>query len=43
VAQSGWSKARVRISRYEGGHMAYTNESALKKFTDDVRMLVQGK
>jgi carboxypeptidase C (cathepsin A) len=43
VAQSGWPKARVRISHYEGGHMAYTNESALKKFTDDVRMLVQGK
>jgi len=43
VAQSGWPKDRVRISRYEGGHMAYTNESALKKFTDDVRSLVQGK
>ena len=43
VAQAGWPKDRVRISRYEGGHMAYTNESALKNFTDDVRRLVQGK
>jgi carboxypeptidase C (cathepsin A) len=43
IAQSGWPKSRVHISYYEGGHMAYTNESALKKFTDDVRALVQGK
>ena len=43
IAQSGWPKTRVRISYYEGGHMAYTNESALRKFTDDVRTLVQGK
>jgi carboxypeptidase C (cathepsin A) len=43
VAQSGWPKSRVRISYYEGGHMAYTNESALKKFTDDIRMMVTGK
>jgi carboxypeptidase C (cathepsin A) len=43
LAQSGWPKARARISYYEGGHMAYTNESALKKFTDDLRQLVQGK
>jgi carboxypeptidase C (cathepsin A) len=43
LAQSGWPKERTKISLYEGGHMAYTNESALKKFTDDVRQLVQGK
>ena len=43
IAQSRWPKSRVRISYYEGGHMAYTNESALKKFTDDVRALVQGR
>ena len=43
VTQSGWPKERVRISHYEGGHMAYTNELALQKFTDDVRMLVTGK
>jgi len=40
IAQSGWPKDRVRIALYEGGHMAYTNESALKKFTDDVRGLL---
>ena len=39
----GWPKSRARISLYEGGHMAYTNESALKKFTDDVRQLVSGR
>ena len=41
IAQSGWPKERVLISHYEGGHMAYTNELALKKFTDDVRTLVK--
>jgi carboxypeptidase C (cathepsin A) len=43
LAQSGWPKARARISYYEGGHMSYTNESGLKKFTDDLRTLLQGK
>ena len=41
IAQSGWPKDRVLISHYEGGHMAYTNELALKKFTDDIRTLVK--
>src|SRR5205085_11343731 len=43
VAQSGWPKSRIHLSLYEGGHMAYTNESALKKFTDDIRAMVQGR
>ena len=43
ISQSGWPNARVRISYYEGGHMAYTNESALKLFSDDVRKWVLGK
>ena len=43
IAQSGWPATRVRISYYEGGHMAYTNESALKVFAADVRALVTGK
>ncbi len=43
LAQAGWPTDRVRLSYYEGGHMAYTNESALKKFTDDVRALVRGR
>jgi carboxypeptidase C (cathepsin A) len=42
LAQAGWPKSRARISYYEGGHMAYTNESALKQFTDDIRTLVRG-
>ena len=43
VAQSGWPKDRVRVSYYEGGHMAYTNPAALKQFNADVRAMVQGK
>ena len=43
VAQSGWPASRVRISYYEGGHMAYSNETALKHFGDDVRTLVSGR
>jgi carboxypeptidase C (cathepsin A) len=43
LAQSGWPKDRVRIVRYEGGHMAYTVEKSLKKMMDDVRALVLGK
>jgi carboxypeptidase C (cathepsin A) len=42
LAQAGWPTSRARIAYYEGGHMAYTNESALKQFTDDVRSLVRG-
>ncbi len=43
IAQSGWPASRVRLSYYEGGHMAYTNESALKLFAADVRALVAGR
>jgi carboxypeptidase C (cathepsin A) len=43
VAQSGWPKDRVRVSYYEGGHMAYTNPAALKQFNADVRAMAQGK
>jgi len=43
VAQAGWPKDRVRVSYYEGGHMAYTNPAALKQFNADVRAMVQGK
>lgn len=31
---------RVTLKEYEGGHMAYTNEEALKAFSDDVRAFV---
>jgi len=43
VAQSGWPKDRVRVSYYEGGHMAYTNPAVLKQFNADVRAMAQGK
>lgn len=33
----------VVLREYEGGHMAYTNETALKALTDDVRAFVTGR
>ncbi len=33
----------VVLRQYEGGHMAYTNEEALKALTDDVRAFVTGR
>lgn len=43
VAQSGYPADRVSLKQYDGGHMAYSNEPALKAFTDDIRAFVQGK
>jgi len=40
IAQSGWSKDRVRMAHYEGGHMAYSVEKSLKEMMDDVRALL---
>ncbi len=40
VAQGQFPKGRVSQKTYEGGHMAYTNEPALKAFTSDVRAFV---
>ena len=34
---------RVVLHDYEGGHMAYTNEDALKAFSNDVRAFVTGR
>jgi hypothetical protein len=42
AAQAGFPANRVILTQYEGGHMAYTNEPALKAFTDDVRAFVAG-
>ncbi|MEW5686992.1 MAG: peptidase S10 [Pseudomonadota bacterium] len=42
VSKSNWPRDRVIQRQYEGGHMAYTNEPALKAFTDDIRAWVQG-
>jgi carboxypeptidase C (cathepsin A) len=41
VRQSGWPQGRATLSYYEGGHMAYTVEGSAKKFTGDIRALVQ--
>jgi carboxypeptidase C (cathepsin A) len=40
VRQAGWPGGRATLSFYEGGHMAYTVERSAKKFTDDVRALI---
>ncbi|CAL1691475.1 hypothetical protein MMB232_01616 [Brevundimonas subvibrioides] len=42
VAQSDYPADRVIQRRYEGGHMAYTNRSALTAFTGDIRSFVTG-
>jgi carboxypeptidase C (cathepsin A) len=42
LVQSGWPREQVSLHYYEGGHMAYTIETSLKKFTDDLRTLVAG-
>ncbi|HEY9236967.1 MULTISPECIES: S10 family peptidase [Phenylobacterium] len=34
---------RVQLRQYEGGHMSYTNEDALKAMTSDVRAFVTGR
>lgn len=41
VRQSGWPEGRATLSYYVGGHMAYTVEESAKKFTDDIRALIQ--
>jgi hypothetical protein len=43
VSQAGWPRSRVRTATYRGGHMPYTIEASLKRFTDDVRALVTRK
>jgi carboxypeptidase C (cathepsin A) len=42
VAQSHYPADRVFLRQYEGGHMAYTNESALVAFTSDIRAWITG-
>jgi carboxypeptidase C (cathepsin A) len=42
VAKSDYPADRVIQRQYEGGHMAYTNEPALKAFTADIRAFVTG-
>lgn len=40
TARSKFPADRVVIRTYEGGHMAYTNEVALKALTEDVRAFI---
>jgi carboxypeptidase C (cathepsin A) len=42
VAKSNYPVDRVFLRQYEGGHMAYTNEPALRAFTADIRAFVTG-
>ncbi|WP_312597187.1 S10 family serine carboxypeptidase-like protein [Brevundimonas sp.] len=42
AAQSDYPSDRVIQRRYEGGHMAYTNQPALMAFTRDIRSFVTG-
>lgn len=42
VAKSDYPADRVTLRQYEGGHAAYTNEPALRAFSDDVRTWVTG-
>jgi carboxypeptidase C (cathepsin A) len=42
VAKSDYPAERVTLRQYEGGHAAYTNEPALRAFSDDVRTWVTG-
>ncbi len=43
VAKSDYPADRVFLRQYEGGHMAYVNESELQAFTADIRALVTGR
>jgi carboxypeptidase C (cathepsin A) len=43
VARGTFPIDNVFVRTYEGGHMAYTNEAALKALTDDLRAFVTGK
>jgi carboxypeptidase C (cathepsin A) len=42
VARSAFPIDRTTLKTYDGGHMAYTNEAALKALTGDVRTFVSG-
>lgn len=42
VTRSPWPRDRVIQREYVGGHMAYTDETTLKAFNDDIRRFVTG-
>lgn len=43
AARGALPAQRVVLHDYEGGHMAYTNEDALRAFSNDVRAFVTGR
>lgn len=43
VAQSGLPRDRVETASYRGGHMFYTVEDSLRRFSDDVRRVVRAR
>lgn len=43
VSQAGFPRERVRTRYYQGGHVFYSVEASLKRFSDDVRDMVNKK
>jgi carboxypeptidase C (cathepsin A) len=43
ISRGGFPPERVISRVYDGGHMAYTNEAALKALTADVRAFIKGE
>jgi carboxypeptidase C (cathepsin A) len=43
LSQNDWPAARVRSGYYQGGHMAYSVESSLIRFNDDLRTMLTGQ
>ena len=42
VAQAGWPVDRVRLSYYQGGHMAYSIDESAEAFGQDIRDWIAG-
>ncbi|GAA4965988.1 carboxypeptidase C (cathepsin A) [Nonomuraea thailandensis] len=43
AAQCGWPPERVRLHRYEGGHLMYSVESTLRRLAADLRAFIGGQ
>jgi len=42
VAQADWPMDRVRLSYYQGGHMAYSSDESAEAFGQDIRDWIAG-
>lgn len=40
VTQAGWPKDHVRLEYYDGGHMGYSVEATVRRFSDDIRSFI---